>query len=98
MSKARPMTNATSLRGLTMKLYRQRTDGKAIYYTSNPDPNKSLWWVFRDRTANRCQYTVKRKHQVVCRDLTLKGEWRIAHNAPTLKDARDFITANHINP
>ena len=30
-SKARAADNATSLRGLTMKLYRQRTDGKAIY-------------------------------------------------------------------
>ena len=76
-----------------MKLHRQRTDRGAIYYTSNLDPNKSLWWVSLDRTVSRRRYNVHRKHQIVCRDLTIKGQFIIEYDASTLRDAIDYITS-----
>ena len=90
------MTNATSLRGLIMKLYRHRTPAGLVYF-SHRDAALAEWKVERDFTVPFRRYTVCRvqlKHHLG----RLWTEWHVEHDALTLNDARDFITACQINP
>ena len=96
MSKARPMTNATSLRGLTMKLYRH-IGVIGIYYTTNPDIAQSDYFIRRDPTVKQRQYTVARRRNAI-NGIAPQWEWEVVHDAQSLNGVRDFITADQINP
>lgn len=96
MSKARPMTNATSLRGLTMKLYRHTMNYQS-YYTTSPDIAQSDYLVRRDPTVGRRGYTVSRRRSAI-NGVAPQWEWQVIYDSPNLNDARDFITADRINP
>ena len=97
MSKARPMTNATSLRGLTMKLFRHKAMIDTVYYTTCLTFAESDYFIRPDPTVKFRRYTVSRRRPVI-NGVAPQWEWEVVHDARTINDARDFITADRINP
>ena len=79
-----------------MKLYRTRTLAGFVYF-SDRDTAAAEWKVERDCTVPFRRYTVCRV-QLMHHQGRLWTDWLIEHDALTLKDARNFITANQINP
>ena len=68
-----------------------------IYYTTSPDIAQSDYLVRRDPTVGRRRYTVSRRCPVT-NGVAPQWDWEVVHDARTINDARDFITADRINP
>jgi hypothetical protein len=68
-----------------------------IYYTTNPDIAQSDYLVRRDPTVKQRRYTVSRR-RTATNGVAPQWDWEVVHDAPTLINARDFITTDRINP
>jgi len=85
-----------------MKLYRLRTLAGFVYF-SHPNGSRGAqeqteWKVERDYTVPFTRYTVCRLERNYVNGVLNQADWYVQYDALTIKDARNFITANHTNP